>query len=371
MRFTVSNTELNRGVQAVARAISPRNTVSVLTGIYLEAKDDCLLLRGTDLEIGIECNIKANIEEKGTTVIPAKHFSELVRKLPDTDISFTKEKDKNNIIIKYLNSELSFNTYDAEQYSFLPEIDNYCNFKINPVIFSEMIKQVSIAISHDDSRPAFTGVLFETPGDNKLRFVSTDTHRLTLRDNPLPGIDIIKPVIVPGKALQEVNKIIDKETEEITIGIGENQAIFQTEDIKVKVRLIDGQFPVYQDVIPRDFSTLIKVHSADLIKSLERAILMSYDETKSSSNVIKLQLEGNTLVISSQSSDLGYVHEEINVYSEGEKIEIAFNGRYLLDILKVIGDENVKIKLNGSLSPAIFEGDTDSNYLCLILPLRA
>ncbi len=370
MRFSISNSELSKGVQIVSRAINPRNTINALTGIYIEAKNNKIILKGTDLDIGIKCSLKANIEENGCTVIPATNFTELVRKLPTTDILISKEEDQGKLNLKYLNSELSLNTYDSSQFSFLPELDKFSEFEIDSSIFSEIIKQVSIAISQDDSRPVFTGVYFENIDNNKLRLVSTDTHRLSIRDCSLSELNNFKPLIIPGKALMEINKILDKEENNINIKLGNNQSTFVSNNIEVKVRLIDGQFPSYNDVLPDDFSTEIKVNTKSLIDSIDRAIIMSYDKTKSSSNIVKLQLKNNVLSVNSKSPELGYVHEELDVYSKGEDIEIAFNGRYIIDVLKVLGDEEVKLKLKGSLSPAIIQGENLSEYIYLVLPLR-
>lgn len=368
MKISISNEELNKGVQIVTRAISQKSVIDALTGVYMEACKEGILLRGTDLEIGIECYVEGIVEKEGRAVIPARNFADLVRKLPPAALNI--ELDESIIKIEYLNSLLTFNTFNSEEYSFLIDEDNYKYIEINKNTLKEMIKKVSIALSHDEGRPVFTGVLIEKTGENKIRMVTTDTHRMAVKDNEVDKIEDIGRVIIPGRALSEVSRIIEKvESDIIKIGIGDNQAVFEVEGIIVKVRLIEGQFPAYEGVIPAEYITNLKLNTVLFNNIIERAYLIAHSDTFGGSNIIKMKINNSKLVIDSRAPDLGAIHEEMEVECEGENLEIAFNGRYLVDVLKVLEEEEINIKFSGSVSPAVLSG-IENNYLYLILPLR-
>lgn len=368
MKISISNEELNKGVQIVSRAISQKSVIDALTGVYVEANKEGILLRGTDLEIGIECYLEGIVEEEGKAVIPARNFADLVRKLPSTALKM--ELKENIINIEYLNSLLTFNTFNPEEYSFLVNEDSYSYIEIKKDTLKEMIKKVSIALSQDEGRPVFTGIYMEKKEENRIRMVATDTHRMAIKDSEVDKAEDTGKAIIPGRALAEVSRIIDKiENDIIKIGIGNNQAVFELEGIKVKVRLIEGQFPAYEGVIPTEYITTLKLNTALFNDIIERAYLIAHSDTFGGSNIIKMMIEDTKLVVDSRAPDLGSIHEEMEVGCEGENLEIAFNGRYLVDVLKVLEDEEITAKLSGPVSPAVFSG-IKNDYLYLILPLR-
>ena len=241
---------------------------------------------------------------------------------------------------------------------------------VNADLFINAIKQVSIAASHDISRPIFTGILLEFSDNNILKLVATDTYRLAYREIILPGTLVNNfSCIIPSRALGEIGKIFWSDDNQIEISFADNQVLFKVDSTILVSRLIEGQFPNYNQVIPKDYSSRIRVLTKDLLNSAERASLLARDEFKNRSNVIKLNISGNNLTVTSKSAEVGNLHEELPIYL-GEPAEIAFNARYLIDVLKVIDQEEIHLDLTGSLSPGIIRPAEDKHVLFLVLPIR-
>ena len=372
MKFTVDAEKLLQALQIVSRAVASKTTIPALTGIYFECTEKSLLLKSTDLEIAIEHIISADIEEAGSMVVPAKYLVEILRKIPSTEITLTKKTNENTLQINYGESHTTLNTFPVDQFSFLPDISQEKNIAINSDILSNFVKKISISFSHDVTRPVLNGALFELE-DNIFRLVSSDTYRLSLIETILDGRleEGLTSIIIPSKALVELVRFIDKD-KIINIIVDSKQIQFETDDIKVRVRLIEGKFPSYKNVIPTEYSTKIIANTKDFLLSIERATVISSDENFNKTCTIKVEIKDNIININSYSPSIGQLNDKLLVDKEGEDINISFNGSYLVDILKIIDTEKVVIELNGNLSPAIikpFEGNT--NYLSLILPVRS
>ena len=350
----------------VQRAVSPKNPLPLLSGILLKCKDNKLTLMGTDLEIGIECNIPVTTIEEGSIVIPAKYISEISRKLPDVPIDIFVDNDNNTIFIKYNNSEAVLRGFNAEEFPCFPSISENVSFNIATNTIKEMLRQVLYAISTDENRPVFSGVLFEII-DDTLTLVATDTHRLALRKTTIPGLDTNTKVIISGKTLSELLRVMGNtdSNETINVTIGDNQALFSLEDTILVSRLIEGQFPAYEQVIPNNFKSYFRFKVKELLESTERAALL----TSSGNEIIRLSIDKDILSINAN-TEVGGIHEELHIFSKGDSIQVAFNARYLTDVLKTIGKEEAYFELNGPLSPGIIKTVNDDNYLSLILPVR-
>ncbi|MDS1029829.1 DNA polymerase III subunit beta [Bacillota bacterium LX-D] len=373
MKINIRQDELLAGVQVVQRAISSKSTLPILNGIYLSAQNGLLYLRATDLEIGIEYSVAVEVIEEGTTVLPAKYFAEIVRKLPNMEITLENKEDSNLFKITYGTSEVELNTYDHKEYPVLPKIEGLYNLQVNPELLVNAIKFVSIAASSDASRPIFTGILLEITERGFINLVATDTHRLAYRQvnfNNESAENLNLSLIIPSRALNELSRIIRPEEEILEIQIAEKLTLFKTQNVMLISRLIEGQFPEYQEVIPKEFTSQIRVLTKGFRDSLERAALLSKDDLKTRSNVIKLNAQGNTLTISSQSAEIGKIHEEIPIYLNGEEIEIAFNAKYLIDVLRVMDQEEIYLNLKGALSAGVIKPTDNNNYLFLVLPVR-
>lgn len=372
MKFSVEVSNILQALQTVSRAVAIKTTIPALTGIYFESiNNNQLKLKATDLEIGIEYNIKVNLEKPGKMVVPARYLVELLKKLPNTIVTFSM--DENNILnINYNDSKVYLNTFPVDQFSFLPEIEQKYTLNINTELLSNMIKKVSITCSTDVSQPVLNGALLEID-NNKIRMVTSDTYRLSLVEN---NIDInhennIKPVIIPAKALNEISRFFDREGH-LTVLIGENQAQFESNDMLLRVRLIEGVFPNYKNVIPNEYSTKVIIDTKEFLLSVERATIISNNTTNIATNTIKLEIEENIMQVKSFSPNIGQLNDKLYIEKEGEDINISFNGNFLIDILKVIDSEKVILELTGNLSPGIIKPlDQEKHFLSLILPVRS
>ncbi len=367
MKLTANKDNLSHGVQVVQRAVSNKNPLPVLSGILLKLEKGKLFFSATDLEMGIECSVPVDMIEEGGVVVPSKYFGEIVRKLPDSKIILSVNKENNNTSIKYGQSELNLLGLALEDFPILPSVDSESILFIKQDIFKTMIKQVSFSISTDDNRPVFTGILIEID-NGSIKLVATDTHRLAYRSSNIENIDLDmkKSIIIPGKTLNELNRIMNGEGEELKIAFGDNQIVFEMPGIRFISRLIEGQFPNYKQVIPQGCKSKIKVKTKDLLEATERASLLA----KEGANVIKLNISADKIIINSNSPEIGKIEEQINIELEGEESEIAFNSKYLLDVLKVIDVEEILLELTGSLSPGIIKPVEGEDYIYLILPIR-
>jgi len=373
MRFSIDAEKLLHASQIMSRAVASKTTIPSLTGIYFECTTEgILLLKATDLEIGIEHTISADVEEAGSTIIPAKYLIDILRKTPNTNITLTKKADESTLQINYGESHITLNTFPIDQFSFLPDINRDKVLTINSDILDNIVKKISVSFSNDVTRPILNGALFELT-DNTLRLVSSDTYRLSLVETILSGHqkEEFMPIIIPSKALIELIRLINKD-ETIKVIFDNKQAQFETNDLKIGVRLIDGKFPSYKNVIPTEYSTRIIADTKDLLLSIERAIVISGDESFNKTCTIKIEVENNNLHINSNSPSIGQLHDKLLIDKEGEDMSIFFNGNYLVDILKIVDTEKVIIELNGNLSPVIIKPlESNTNYINLVLPVRS
>lgn len=367
MKLTANKDNLSFGVQVVQRAVSSKNPLPVLSGILIKALNNQLIFTATDLEMGIECSVPVDVVEEGGVVLPSKYFAEIVRKLPDIKISFAVSKENNNASIRYGQSEFNLLGLSSEDYPILPSIDSDSTLVLKQDLFKNMIKQVGFSVSTDDNRPVFTGILMEIE-DGNIRLIATDTHRLAFRSGKIenPESNLVKSTIIPGKTLNELNRILTGEGENLKIAFGENQIVFEMPGIRLISRLIEGQFPNYKQVIPQGCKSKIKIKTKELLEAAERASLLA----KEGSNVIKLNITNDKMIISSNSPEIGQIEEQINIEIEGEEAQIAFNAKYLIDVLKVIDVEEILLELTGSLSPGIIKPVEGEDYIYLILPIR-
>lgn len=367
MKISATKDNLSYGVQVVQRAVSSKNPMPILSGILVKTVNGQLVFTATDLEMGIECSVPVAVQEDGGVVLPARYFGEIVRKLPDVKISLDVNKENSNTLIRYGQSEFNLLGLSPEDFPILPAIDSDSTLVIKQDIFKNMIKQVGFATAADDNRPIFTGILMEIENDD-IRLVATDTHRLAFRSGKTESgsIQLEKSVIIPGKTLNELNKIMNGDSEELKIAFGENQLVFEMPGIRLVSRLIEGQFPNYKQVIPQGCKTKIKIKTRELLDAAERASLLA----KEGANVIRLNVSEGNMVISSNSPEIGKIEEQLAVEMEGEETQIAFNSKYLIDVLKVIDAEEILLELTGSLSPGIIKPVEGDYYIYLILPIR-
>lgn len=351
-------------ISIVQKAVSSKSTLPILKGIYLEAFDQSLRLVGTDMEIGIDHIMEANIIEEGSLVVDARLFSEIIRKLPDSEVEISLH-DNNQLLIRCASTEFNILSYDASEFPELPEIEEEQTHEISQELFKSMIRQTVFATAQDEARPILTGVLMEIE-DDTLNMVALDGYRVALRKGKVQSY-LNNRVVIPGKTLNEVSRIMTgEEDEKVKISLTNNQALFTVGNTKLISRLLEGEFINYKQILPKEFKSRVKVNAKHLLDSIERASLVGKEGRN---NLVKFIITDERMIINSN-SELGNVHEEISIELEGDDIQIAFNSKYFIDALKVIDDESVYLEFTTNLSPGIIKPITNDHTIYLVLPVR-
>lgn len=378
MKFTIQRELLLESIQHVMKAISSRVTIPILTGIKIEATKEGIKLTGSDSDISIESFIPVeengvvNVEdiESGSIVVQAKYFPDIIRKLPLKTVEINTSEDF-QVTINSGGSEFHLNGQDAMEYPQLPVLHTDNSFELSNDLLKELIKQTVFAVSTVETRPILTGVNMDLE-DNQLNFVATDSHRLASRKLPVNLEDnqlTFKNVVIPGKSLVELNKIIEDNDESIMISVTENQILFQTKNLYFLSRLLDGNYPETSRLIPDQSKTTVLTKTKELLQAIDRASLLAKENKN---NVVKLETKpDNRLEISSHTPEVGQVSEEVNTDTiEGEELKISFSARYMIDALRIIESEYVKIDFTGAMRPFIINPNNDDHILQLILPVR-
>ncbi|HOB20569.1 MAG TPA: DNA polymerase III subunit beta [Candidatus Atribacteria bacterium] len=351
-------------VLTVQKAASARTTLPVLEGILVQTDKDHIKLTGTNLELGIECRMEAEVLSPGSVVIPSKLLSEIVRKLPDSVMEVSL-LDNYAVRIKCLNSTVTIQGLPPEEFPELPSVDGGETIEVNQLLLSDMIRQTIFAVAVDESRPILTGGLLEVDG-NSINMVCLDGYRLALRTGRTEMAYEGRSVVIPGRSLSEISKILDNEDKNIRITISARNVLFDLGNTKVVTRVLDGEFINYRQIIPGDYKTRVKVDTSILSASIERASLIARE---GKNNLIKLNIQDTHMVITSN-SEAGQIYEEIPILLEGRDLEIAFNARYFLDILKVLDDQEICLDFTTNVSPCIVRPIDGDQYTYLLLPVR-
>jgi len=365
MKLTVPRKELYEGLQIVSRAVSAHTSLPVLKNILIEPGTDAIKLSATDLELGIEVRVPANIQEGGPLTVPARTLVEIIAALPEADVTLGAD-DQNNILITCRRSEYRIHGLTAEDFPALPEVGGSVSLQLPQSLFKSMIRQTALAASDDDTRPILTGICLVVQ-DGKLRLVATDTHRLAVRTAPITEASGETTVIVPVRAMNELMRVLEDSGEQpVDVRVDQNQVLFRTERVTLVSRLIEGQFPKYERVIPASHSRRLTIQRDDFQSSVRRARIVARD----AANRIVLATQGENLVITAESGELGRAHEEIEVVREGDEISIAFNANYVLEVLGVMDSQGVFLELSEPLSPAVVRPVDGDDYLMVIMPMQ-
>ena len=363
MIFTCNKQDLQDAILIAQKAITGKSTITILEGILIKAQGNTLTLIGSDKDISIETKLAADIKQPGEIVIDSKIFGEIIRKLPNDKVTI-ETLDNNTVQITCLKSVFNIVYMDADQFPELPKINENQIFSIPQSTLKNMIKGTSFAITQDESRPILQGILFEV-NDGHLNLVALDGYRLAVRTELLDTSNSINAVI-PGKTLIEVAKILEDSDENVNITFTTNHILFSLENTKVISRLLEGEYIKYNSLLPQEYKLLVNIKRQDLQNGIERASLMSTD---SNSNLIKLNIESDTIIITSN-SQLGKVREEVAIDLQGESLQIAFNSRYILDILKNMEAEEIIMEFTSSVSPCILKDKESDKCKYLVLPVR-
>ncbi|TSO25510.1 DNA polymerase III subunit beta [Lactobacillus sp. LL6] len=374
MQFTINRNLFIENLNNAMRAISSRATIPILSGIKLVLTDDSLILTGSDTDISIKIKIPVSddlqVISTGSIVLPARFFSEIIKKLPGKDFSFeVKESFQTKIVSE--NSEFTINGLDANNYPRLPEISDDSSFTISGKTFREIINETQFAVATQESRLVLTGVHF-TFNPNMIKAVATDSHRLSERTISLEnGPQKETDLIIPGKSLLELARIIGETDPQVRICPGDNQVLFEIGNILFYSRLLEGSYPDTDRLLPKDSSTSVEFELSELSSALDRASLVTH---AGRNNVVKLNLDVQNQIVklSGESAEIGNVEEDVSFKNlEGENLEISFNPDYLRDALRASITDAIVMKFTQPLRPFTVTPDRDDvNFVQLITPVR-
>ncbi|HEY5562249.1 MAG TPA: DNA polymerase III subunit beta [Clostridiaceae bacterium] len=363
MKFLCKQSFLIDAISAAQKAVTGKSTKPILQGLLIKAEDGIITIIGSDIDMSIETKIQADIHEVGSIVVDSRMFGDIIRKLPnDTIMISTSESNLIEIICQKSKFNLVF--MNPDEFPTLPKINENIILNIPQIILKNMIKGTIFAIAQEETRPILQGVLFELK-DNKLNLVALDGYRLALRKENIENANTINAVI-PGKSLTEISKILSDVETKVNITFTTNHILFNLGNTKIISRLLEGEFIKYSTILPTEYNSKVTVKKEELLDCIERASLMSKE---GSNNLINIDILENNMVITSN-SQYGKVREELNIILEGNTLEIAFNSKYLIDILKNIEEEEIIMEYTSSVSPCIIKNSVNNNSNYLVLPVR-
>ncbi|MFH1782027.1 MAG: DNA polymerase III subunit beta [Candidatus Omnitrophota bacterium] len=361
MKVKVLKNDLIKNIQNVQNVISAKSSLPILSNILIETKDNKLQLTSTDLDIGISSVVSAEIEEEGAITVPAKRFNDIIKELPNEDISIATMKN-NSVVIKCSKCFFKILGLPKEDFPKLPEFKDEKSVVIKQDILKKMISMTHFSISHDEARYILNGALFLfTP--QKFIIVTTDGKRLSLIKQDLENCTLNRSIIVPSKTIYELNRVLQDEGE-VGVTLSENQARFELGNVTIISRLIEGEFPNYEQVIPNESKDKALVQREGFLSSVRRAALLTTQDSRS----IKIDVLKNKMVISKTSPNIGEVKEELEISYKGHETTIGFNPGYLIDVLKVLPKDEFEIDIVGSDKPAVIR--IDDWYVYLVLPMQ-
>lgn len=366
MLITCNTSELNKAIQTAQRAIVSKPSTPIFSCIHILAQNNQLTIQAMDLNMAISCTIDANITEPGEIVVSAKHISELVRKLTAETVTITKSQDNKTIKVTSGKADYQLLLMNEDDYPKFPTVDGKKSLTIEDTKIKELIKKTIFSCSSDDARPLFTGILVEAK-DDKLTFVGTNTHRLAVKSLPQPTEEPLS-MIIPSKVLNEISRnLVSDVPQEVKISLLNNQIMVVIDDVIIVSRLIEGKFPDYNKVIPAKFAVKCSVKAKELASAVERVALFS---TEGDYSTVKMSIAQGQMLLTSSSADVGTGKEVLDCTTEGDALNVAFNAKYLLDILKNVESEEVLLSMNTSLSPVCITTPEEDNYIYIVTPVR-
>lgn len=364
MKLVFTKSNLNKAVGIVMKAVPTRTTMNILECILIDATTNEIKFTGNDMELGIETIVEGEIIEKGKIAIDAKLFSEIVRKLPDNDITLTTDSN-NNALITCEKSKFNIAGKSGDDFSYLPAIIKDKMITLSQFQLKEVINQTIFSIAINDNNKMMTGELFEV-NEGTLKVVGLDGHRIAIRNINLEGRADDVRVVIPGKTLQEISKILNADAESfVNIYFTNNHVLFEFDQTHVVSRLIEGDYFKISQMLSNDYETKVSINKKEFLDSIDRANLLIREGDKKPIiiNILNGLLQVNV------NSAIGALNEDIDIDKEGKDIMIGFNPKFLMDALRVIDDENVTIYLVNHKSPC-FIRDKEENYIYLILPVN-
>lgn len=365
MHLKCSQDHLLRAVQTVGRAISPRASMPILGNILVETTKNGAKMAATDLELGIEAYVAGTVTEGGAVTLPARILSDIVTNLPEAPVEVVVAEGESKAVITSENVRFEILGLPAADFPLMPSGEGNVVVKFDAGLLRTMIRQTSFAVSTDETRPFLTGVYLVVEGEQG-HLVATDGGRLAVRRAKMGGGHGKVTAIVPSKTMAELVRVLGSVEGEVSVASHDNQLIFSLPGMRFVSRLIAGQFPNYEQVIPKEFKQRITVGTERLLRGVRRASITAKD----SANVVRLNASEGTLTISSNTPDVGKAQEDIEVRVEGDAIPVAFNAKFLMDALSNIDAPDVHFDLTGPLSPGALHPTDNADYVYVLAPVR-
>lgn len=371
MHFTVEKEIFLKGLTRVQGIVEKRNTIPILANVLIEANEHEITITATDLEVGMKSFYPANVTKTGKITVSAKKLYEITKELPEKEISFLS-KDNCWIEIKCGKAIFNIVGLSADEFPYFPYPDKENFINIKSSIIKEMVDKTYFSISTDETKYNLNGIYFKSDRIDeisKISLIATDGHRLSMITKEVQFISINeleKGVIFPKKGIFELKKIADEDDTDIKIGFMDNNAVIKKDKTIVIMRLVDGEFPDYNRVIPKQNDYKVELNRNDFLHSLRRISILSNDKSKG----IKISIKQNLLEISSSNPEFGDAREELEVNYSGPEISIGYNARYIIDVLQNQNSDKIELHIKDNLSPGIIKSASDNEYLAVIMPMR-
>jgi DNA polymerase-3 subunit beta len=365
MNFTITRQNLHNGLAAVSASIPSKTTLPVLSNILFEARDGEVRMSGTDLDVAVRVRVPADVKQAGSLTAPGKKLQEIVRELPDHPVEVTTRGEQ--IELKCGKSHFKLNGLPADEFPTLTEVDFSSGLTVTGTNLNGLIQRTSFAVSTEESRPILNGVLWELR-DGEMKMVATNGHRLARMSVPVESTGTRSAdFIVPPAALGQVQRLF-KDNDSIEVARSDNHLGFRAASTEVYTRLIEGTYPNYEQVIPRDNDKTATIGKKALESAVRRMAVVASDQT----HRIRLKFEPNRVHLNVLTPDLGEGHDELEIDYQGSELEIGFNANYLLEVLRYMPSDDVKFSFKAPERAATMEpvGENVPDYLCLVMPLR-
>ncbi|WP_206460145.1 DNA polymerase III subunit beta [Anaerovorax sp. IOR16] len=369
MRFTCSQQILSKALNTVSKAVTTRTTLPILKGILLETtSNNQLKLSASDLDLSIEKTISVDVSEPGALVVSARLFSDIIRKLPNETIE-VEQLENNQIRIHCMASEFTIVGLPAEEFPNIGTVMEDQALLIEKDLLKDMIKKTSFAASIDESKGIIVGVLIDLSVD-KMTMVALDGFRMAVTREKMEN-EQERKLVIAARILNEINKIIidsekSEKEESISLILDDKKAVITMEDTRIILRLLEGEFIKYNDILPKNYNCRVLLNKNEFLESIERASLLAKE---GKNNLVKFSIEGESMEITSRSEE-GTVRETVMIEKLGDNLEIGFNSKYVLDVLKVVTDERIILQFNSSISPCLIKPVEGDAFEYLVLPVR-
>ena len=368
MKFKCNKQDIVQALSIVMKAVSPKPQTPILSGIYIKAEEHRIILQATDYQLGIICNIPAEVAVPGEAVLVGRYTQEIVRRLPGKEVDIEYSPEEKMVYIQSNRSRFSILSMEASDYPSVYKFEGQHNFQISDITLRDLIVYTSFACSTDEARPIFTGCLMDLQ-DEKVTMVATNTHRMAIKSDKLEDFHGSQRLIIPGKLLNELSKILQSDMPRtVNISCSNTQISFEVDNVYISSRLIDGNYPDYVRAVPVDFKINITMQTEEIRGIIDRVALISRTNDY---NVVTLEFSNAMVKISSMNPEIGNGEEYGTAVIDGDDLRISFNADYLNDVLKLIKAQEFTMSFNGPLSSSALRTANDPDFTYIVTPVRS